>query len=230
MLRHERREEIRRLDDAKNVSDKDPGGWIQRGSDSTRAGRIMEDAAQRQVTAQLAAKKGRSKGTFDFVHIDHSRGGGGFDNVIVELTTHGDKVTAKIRIREVKDHPDRYVSKSEFSAISGDGLKSNLGVLGNIIQEARAAKALDPEVVVFDKPDLTPEHLDAMYEAFTTNNIEVEVVLGPDTLLGSANGTGKRVLKDLQNDVDGQLQKGAFKTNPDRVKENWVRTAQEAEK
>lgn len=79
----------------------------------------MEDAAQRQVTAQLAAKKGRSKGTFDFVHIDHSRGGGGFDKVIVELTIDGDKITAKIRIREVKDYPDRYVSKSESTAISG---------------------------------------------------------------------------------------------------------------
>jgi hypothetical protein len=223
-----RREEIRRNDHDQHAQDADPGGWIQRGSDSTRAGRIMEDAAVRQANAKLGARK-RANPDFDYVHIEHSRGGGGFDDVIVEFTTKDGTISARVRIREVKDYPDRYVSKSEFTAISGEGFLENLRGLERIVEKAIKVKTGDAGAAIegFSK-DITVEHLEAVDRALKNKNqVDVEIVLGPDTLLGAHDGPGASVIKDLKNDIK---KRATLKTAPEYVDQKHVETATQHEK
>jgi hypothetical protein len=192
------------------------GYWVQRGSEGTRRGGIAEDAAVLQADASLRARKGAATkaGTkFDWSHIEHNRGGGGFDDVIVEFTGEGKSTGATVRVREVKNYPDRYVPLADFTAIRGKGLAENLQILRDIV-----AKALDAHsggegaetVPGFNRP-VTLDQLEALQKVITgkpkPGNVVIEVVLGPTTKLGSETEGSKSVLKQLREDTGGLLKK-----------------------
>ncbi len=218
------------------------GYWVQRGSEGTRRGSIAEDAAVLQADASLRARKGAATkaGTkFDWSHIEHNRGGGGFDDVIVEFSGEGKATVAEVRIREVKNYPDRYVPLADFTAIRGKGLAENLAILRTIVDKAIDAHSGGEgaeSVPGLNRP-VTLNQLEALQKVITPtkpkSGVSIEIVLGPTTKLGSETEGAKNVLKQLREDTGGLLKKnedGLHET--EQLKESHMddaRKAKEAE-
>jgi hypothetical protein len=200
------REEIRRLppDD----------GWVQRGSESTFRGAVMEAAALRQLEAEAAARIARGE-ISGIVRIPHSRGGGGFDHVIVEFTGSGRSTQAHIRIIEVKDYPGRSVPLEEFTAITGEGLRANLAILRNDAREARDALRVPGAASPASFVGLDPHQIGAIDRALGPGSgaVSVEVMVGHTTRIGAEGHHASTVMPALRREVDGVLGAGAFRTN-----------------
>jgi hypothetical protein len=178
----------------------DGGQWRQRGSESTQRGALMEEAARLQVDAELATRLVQG-GISGHVRLPHQRGGGGFDDVIVEFQGTGDDVTAQIRIIEVKDYPNRSVPLEELTAIRGDGLQKNIDVLMQSVASAR--QGTPPPGF----EHLTPEQLRAILKALRreSGQVRIELMLGPTTRVGAEGHHAATVIPALRKDIEAVL-------------------------
>jgi hypothetical protein len=164
-------------------------GWVQRGSESTERGRLAEAAARAEADADLAVRLEKQE-ISGAVRIPHSVGGGGFDDVLVEFTGEGQAMTARVRIREVKDHANRHVALDDFSALL-DNFKQNYQKLRNTINSE-----LDT-VRRGGKSTMTIGQLIAVQRTFAREEYYAEVVLGASTKLGEEGHHASRVLPTL---------------------------------
>ncbi|MCW5804133.1 MAG: hypothetical protein KIT31_17300 [Deltaproteobacteria bacterium] len=170
------RAEIRALDGAGGGK---RAGWLQRGMESGERGRAAE--AEAMAEADRAIAEAQAAGAQLYAkHMPHNVGGGGFDDVIVEFTTGADGLTARIRIREVKDYPNRYVPRSEFTALD-DNWEQNLKKLYRNVQEALVGKAPT------GYEGFTRDELAAIWNRLEADQFEVEIRLGRTTHLGEGH-------------------------------------------
>jgi hypothetical protein len=162
--------------------------WVQRGSESTERGRLAEAAARAEADADLAVRLEKQE-ISGAVRIPHSVGGGGFDDVLVEFTGEGQTMTARVRIREVKDHANRHVALDDFSALL-DNFEQNYRELLNNVN-----KMLDSDI---GHAMMTRRQLLALQTGLLQENYVVEIVLGASTKLGSEGHHASRVLPALR--------------------------------
>ncbi len=219
----EMREEIRRADGS---------GWVQRGSESTRRGSIMETAARAQLDARLA-----KQGVVGARRIEHGRGGGGFDDVVVMFSGPEARPRAKVLIREVKDHPDNYVPLEEFSAIRPPGLGNNLKELDAKIADGlrRLEKG---DAVPGDLEGMTSQQLTAIRLAIEDNDIQIDLVLGPTTKVAKEHAKGASVIRELRQEIREDRggkdvlngPSGSYDPDVERVETGHVNDAVVAEK
>ncbi len=221
--RVDRRQEIRTSD----------GSWVQRGSESTNRGRAMEAAAKAQVDQQLAARKTRAEAKrqyFDSHRLEYPQGSGGFDDVLVEFTNSAKKPKARVRVREVKDYPNRHVPLDDFTAVrpggKGGNLDTNLGTLRRLVDDEVARLELPGnEALEPGGPfrHMTREQVFALGEAVEKSAIDFEIVLGPDTLIGREGARGASVVDKLRSELKGffggkdVLKRRGGKYSPERV-------------
>jgi hypothetical protein len=180
------RAEIKTLDGKRS-------GWILRGEEASRRGALAEAQAKAAADFDLAtrAKQGEISG---FVHLPHRVGGGGFDDVIVEFTGSGDDLQAKIRIREVKDYPNKHVPLSEFTAIDKNW-DQNLDHLKRQVRDALSGKP----PAGFEK--LTKVQIQAIAASLEADVFDVEVILGATTKLGQPGHHASKTLPALEGRV-----------------------------
>lgn len=222
--RREQRREIRR---------KDGDGWIQRGSEATRRGEIAEHAARMQLDDELAHERAQATAHgehFESVRVDHRRGGGGFDDVVIVFTGSKDKPVAKVRIREVKDYPDSYVNKADFTAIR-EGLAENLRGLEAMLDTARAAAEDGAKQTGFSRA-MSSAEVEAARTAMQLRATEIEVVLGPRTRIGEEGAKGSSTLAELRAHVRAVVGPDVFMTTrgrPEHLEERWMEHARQQE-
>lgn len=217
----DRRQEIRTSD----------GSWVQRGSESTNRGKAMEKAARAQADEQLADRKktAEAKGQyFDSKRLVYPQGSGGFDDTLVQFTGSPEKPKAKLRIREVKDYPDRHVPLADFTAILPPANGGNLDVNMKALRRQVDGEARRLTDNVDAQPEgsfdgLTREQVFAIRDAIRKNEIDFEIVLGPDTLIGREGAKGSSVIDSLRKDLKGYfdgkdvLKRAGGKYSPERV-------------
>ncbi len=165
------------------------GGWVLAGEQSSRRGMAVEKAARDQLTAELDVEKKlgtdpmmtpRKDRLTDWMRIPHQNAQGqGFDDVVVEF--RGDPPTAKIRIIEVKDYPNRNVSLGEMSAIR-ENLVANMRRLRDDISDAVNAPAPGKRPAAFRH--LSKEQVAALGRAVDENAFRVELRLSETTSIG----------------------------------------------
>jgi hypothetical protein len=107
-------------------------------------------------------------------------------------------LTARIRIREVKDYPNRHVPLDEFTALN-DNWVQNLEKLNKDVREA-----------VIGKPPKGYEKLDAdqlkaIERKLKTDDFEVEIRLGESTKLGEPGHHASTTLPALEKRVGRQI-------------------------
>jgi hypothetical protein len=169
--------------------------WVQRGLESTTRGRLAEEAARAEVDAELVARHGK-KEISSWCRIPSARGGRGFDDVIVEFTGEGEMMQAKVRIREVKDHPNRHLALADFSALM-DNFGQNHGSLRlTVINELKLANS--EQIRTGPLAALSHAQLSALENALRRGDHEVELVLGASTRLGAPGHHASHVLPTLQ--------------------------------
>lgn len=162
-------------------------GWVQRGSESNRRGRVAEEAAGVDTAARLAERV-RSGELTGWHRIQHqTASGAGFDGVYAEFSRAPDgRLEARVRIQEVKDYPDRYVPLADFTAID-DNLESNLNSLSLAVRRASDNAAIGVPSSGFEGLDL--EHLSALEDALAgvrpAAAIRIEVVVTSRTRVGA---------------------------------------------
>jgi len=170
----------------------------------------MERAATAQVNRQLGDKMGAATKRGEFFErgrIEKKAGETGFDDIVVEFTRSGGDLKAHVRIREVKDYPNRYVSLSEFTAIS-DNLKNNYSELKEDVDaalEAAKAKATVPRFKDFDA-----EQLAAIKKALTKKDVSIELVLSPTSKLGGEGVSVDSVITSLRDKIGAPASKGGL--------------------
>lgn len=184
----------------------------------------METAARRQLDERLA-----KQGVEGARRIDHRRGGGGFDDVVVIFSGTPTRPKAKILIREVKGHIDGYVPLDEFSAIRPPGLGENLKALDKMVDDALAALRAG-----IDLPPgfegITHQQLNSIKHAMDNHLIEIEIVLGPTTKIGRESSKRASVLRDLRREIKKDRGKDILsRGEPDRIERDLVQDAAAAE-
>ncbi|MBX3081438.1 MAG: hypothetical protein KF716_07355 [Anaerolineae bacterium] len=172
------REEIQRID---SNGRRIPDSWVQRGSESSRGGRIGEAASTEQISATHP---------HDISLPTQNASGQGFDSARVRMNPDG---SATIVVAEVKNYPGRYVPFSDFTAI-GVNLRQNMTDL----RATLAAHKGNPAAL-----GMTQAQYDAAVNAAKNNRIEIEVHTTPGTLIGSP--TRGTVLSDLATDAQTAL-------------------------
>jgi hypothetical protein len=171
-------------------------GWVQRGKESNERGAIAEADAMKEADEVLAVAK--KKGDIvDAARLPNKIGGGGFDDVIVEFTQSGDELKATIRIREIKDYPNRHVPRAEFTAID-DNWDKNLKRLKSDVDKAVAGNP--PKG--FDLPE---DQLDAIKRALDADEFVVEIRLGTTTRLGDPTHHAAETIKALEARVGRKI-------------------------
>jgi hypothetical protein len=103
-------------------------------------------------------------------------------------------MTARIRIREVKDYPNRHVPLDEFTALN-DNWAQNLKQLGEDVREAVRGKP--PKG--YDKLDA--DQLKAIQRKLDADDFEVEIRLGESTKLGEPGHHASTTLPALEKRV-----------------------------
>jgi hypothetical protein len=164
--------------------------WVQRGSESTERGRLAEAAARTEADADLAVRLEKQE-ISGAVRIPHSVGGGGFDDVLVEFTGEGQAMTARVRIREVKDHANRHVALEDFSALLDNFNQNYEGLLtfvDNSIEQTRRGQ----------QGTMTSTQLFAVQRSLRRQDYTIEIVLGSSTRIGSESHHSSRVLPMLR--------------------------------
>lgn len=169
--------------------------WVQRGLESTTRGRLAEEAARTEVDAELLARLGKKEIT-SWCRIPSARGGRGFDDVIVEFTGEGEAMQAKVRIREVKDHPNRHLALADFSALM-ENFEANRKDL-SVALTSELHVALEGQARSARLGMLSPLQLELAESALRKRAYEVEVVLGSSTRIGSPGHHASYVLPALQ--------------------------------
>jgi hypothetical protein len=114
--------------------------------------------------------------------------------VIVEFSGTGDDMVARIRIREVKDYPNRHVPLDEFTALN-DNWEQNLDKLRQDLDAALGGKP--PRG--YEK--LSPDQLRAIDRKLKADEFEVEIRLGDTTKLGDPGHHASTTLPALQDKV-----------------------------
>jgi hypothetical protein len=169
--------------------------WVQRGLESTTRGRLAEKAARAEVDAEMLARLAKKEIT-TWCRIPSARGSGGFDDVIVEFTGEGEALQAKIRIREVKDHPNRHLALADFSALM-ENFEENYGRLRVVVNDelklAKGGQARTGPLAA-----LSTAQLSALRRSLRRSDHEVELVLGPSTRLGAPGHHASHVVPALQ--------------------------------
>ncbi|HMI92148.1 MAG TPA: hypothetical protein VK509_12320, partial [Polyangiales bacterium] len=180
----------------------DPG-WVPRGSNATRRGKIAEVAARSDTEGALAARKAAGK-IEDFSYVPHQRGGGGFDNVFVEFTRDAKSghLQARFRVQEVKDYPNRSVPLAEFTAIR-DNLKANHLELIESIDRALVGGTRPAGFEHFSVDQLTAMRDAALFPE--PHTFRVEVLVTEQTLLGDETHRSASVIRDLRKDIDAHF-------------------------
>jgi hypothetical protein len=172
------RAEIRGIDKNGKVT-----GWIQRGKEGTERGAAAELAARTE--ADLAIAKDIEGGAKYYgKHVPHKVGGGGYDDVIVEFVGGADGLEARVRIREIKDYPNRHVPLEEFTALD-ENWGQNLQHLKDQVQAAY--DGIPPKGF----EHFTKDELFAIRETLANDAFEVEIRLGKSTKIGGELGVGK---------------------------------------
>jgi len=171
-------------------SARDGVGWVPRGREATERGAAAEADAMKEADDVLKAAK-KAGDITDFAHLPSKHGGGGFDDVIVEFSGAGDDLAARIRIREIKDYPNRTVPLGEFTAIN-DNWAQNLEKLKENVGAAIAGKP--PRG--FEKLD--PDQLAAIQRKLDANDFEVEIRLGDTTKVADPGHHASTVLPALE--------------------------------
>lgn len=192
------REEIFKVDGS--------GRWVQRGSESNKAGHLAEGAARLQTQSEVDA----SGGSLILLpaSFNQSASGAGFDQVAIRFDTDGN---ATIVITEVKNYGDRYVPLADFTAIN-DNLEANLANLRRRLRDGTKADAWG----------LTPEQMSAAQLAARRSNIEIQILTAPRTKLGNFDkGT---VLKTLAQGAKSKLRK-AIKVQHRAIEDSYMRAA-----
>ena len=164
--------------------------WVQRGSESTERGRLAEAAARADADADLAVRLEKQE-ISGAVRIPHAVGGGGFDDVLVEFTGEGEAMTARVRIREAKDHANRHVALEDFSALL-DNFEQNYEKLQKIINDSfeRARRG--------QQGSMTSTQLLAVQQSLARHDYAIEIVLGSSTKIGTEGHHSSRVLPLLR--------------------------------
>lgn len=199
--------------DRLEYNSKKRGGWVQAGEHSTKQGDRVERAGRAQISEELdkelaqakTAKAGSDPNRLDsYVRVAHQNSRGqGFDDVIIEF--RGDPPTAKIRIIEIKDYPRRYLQLSEMSAIR-ETLATNMEALRGRLTAAvtaRTAAGRPQELQNLGKPEIA-----ALNDALRRNAFEVEIHVGPDTLVGD-EGRKNSMLSQLRTELQTSGQFGS---------------------
>jgi hypothetical protein len=192
------------------------GRWVERGSARSTRGEILEQAAQLQEEYRLRRATGQRPGQLrSWFRVEFPPQRRGFDRAFVEFGREGDRTVARIRVLEVKDYPNSYVPYDEFTAIT-DNLNANLRQLRDLL-DARVE-----ELVSQGQPELAR----ALREALKSNDITIEVWLGPDTLMGSSEAD-RSVLARLRQEI---ADRGGARMDPEprRVRPGWRSRAAEA--
>jgi hypothetical protein len=192
------------------------GRWVERGSARSTRGEILESAAQLQEEARLTRAAGRRAGSLrSWFRVEFPSQRRGFDRAFVEFSREGNRTVARIRVLEIKDYPNSYVPYAEFTAIT-DNLNTNLRQLRDLLESRVEALVAQGE----------PELASALQDALRSNDITIEVWLGPDTLMGSSEAD-RSVLARLRQDVAANG--GArLDAEPRRVTAGWRTRAAEA--
>jgi hypothetical protein len=186
---------VRRVEEVLDVK----GRWVERGSARTTRGEILEEATQRQVTAELDQLKtatGTGSTLRDWFMVPRKGQRWGFDRVFVEFHGEGDQMTALIRVLEVKDYPNAYVPEAEFTAIT-DNFDVNLRHVFEVL-ESRA-----DDLAAAGHADAAK----ALRAAVKTSDVQVEIWLGPTTKMGTNEAAKNSVLARLRASVDARAGK-----------------------
>jgi hypothetical protein len=225
--------EIERADGRKQVVEEirlgEDAGWQLRGTESTRRGDLAEEAARLQLDERLDAEKraAHERGEYyEWVRIPHHRGGGGFDDVVVVFTGTKENPVARVIVREVKNYPGRYVPRAEFTAI-GENLEENLRTFRESI-EKKIEAASAGEQIVSEGRSISRGQLEAVREALERSDLAIEVVIGPETHLGSELHHGSSVLGELRARVRSVVKKDVLVTRggeAERLEQRWLDTA-----
>jgi hypothetical protein len=193
--REYRRVEVRTADGRQTVRSEihswaEGRSWVQRGSESTERGRLAEAAARAEADADLAVRLEKQE-ISGAVRIPHAVGGGGFDDVLVEFTGEGQAMTARVRIREVKDHANRHVSLDDFSAILQNFDTNYNALITSVEAELKAANRNT-------KPLMNRFQLTTLQRSLARREYEIELVLGNSTRMGTDGHHASRVLPSLK--------------------------------
>jgi hypothetical protein len=163
----------------------DDGNWVQRGSESTRAGAAAE-AASEEVTREQAARAA-ARGDRVIAVKTQNPDGSGFDGAQLELNADG---SARIAVIEVKNY-NGYVPRSEFTAVV-ENLQRNLDDL----------RAQLDSVDALTRFGITHEQQQALLAALDDGKIRLELRLAPGTQLGSySSGSVIRDIKQAWRDA-----------------------------
>lgn len=111
-----------------------------------------------------------------------------------------DAPEAFIRIREVKDYPNRYVPLEEFSAIRPPNLQKNLRAISKGVEDGMAA-ITNGAAVAAPLDGLSLPQLGAIRRAVDRNQVRIEVVVGPTTKVGAESGRGASVMSVLRQEI-----------------------------
>ncbi len=161
--------------------------WVQRGSESTRKGGVMEEASQLMTAAE--AKQAAVAGEQHIAapkDMIQGKSGEGFDEVVFKFNQDGS--LKKVSIIEVKDYPGGSLALDDFTAVY-QNFKQNFDELKDDLQ-----KAIDAGDT--SKWGLSLDQADKVVKALKDHQLEVEVRIGPTTRLGEKDaGT---ILTELQ--------------------------------
>jgi hypothetical protein len=178
------------------------GGWVRAGEDSTKRGSIAEDAARAQIKQELDAEAKAAKRSTkadrlsDWERLPHQNTRGqGFDDVVVEF--RGDPPTAKIRIIEVKDYPNRNIQTGQMSAIR-ENLETNWRELETSIKNAaNKTAAARPEPY----KSMSQAQMDALVLAVKNKQVRIELWLTQSTSTPAEGSRSNSVLAKLRGEV-----------------------------
>jgi hypothetical protein len=180
------REEIELQTNGKNN-----GQWHRRGSDAVRGGEAAELAAYWQALMETVTDPRKLRDVVLDPSVTKRGSNQGFDLVLLRF---GEDGRAKVILVEVKDYPDRYVPKSEFTAIA-DNLTDNIRHLFGVLSDPAKVARLGLSEVQARAARLAIGELD----------LEIEIRLTEKTKLGTED-TGT-VVKDIRTGAKKSLQK-----------------------
>lgn len=161
-------------EEIKLISGPNTGGWVQRGSLSTKKGGAMEEASRAMTLSELPMTPPGIAGPRHVPVKVQNDSGQGFDEVVfrIEKDAAGNITNARIIIVEVKDYPKRHVPLADFTAIN-DNLAQNVDDLARRLRTEHKAMGLSADEAA------------ELRKSLTYGRVDVEIRLGPTTSLGA---------------------------------------------
>ncbi len=147
-------------------------------------------AAAVDIASELAEKTAQGK-ISGYLTVNGKNGSGGFDHARVEFVGEGANMRAEIVVTEVKDHPNKWVSFEDFSAIT-DNLRKNWDELAKRLKSM--AERMD---------GLSAEQAQALLAAVKSNAPDIELRLTGTTMVGEQGPSA--AMKRLREAVASKL-------------------------